>query len=124
MTDATQDQSHRATVSMAGEPYTARVDDVVVAHSDHAMVLEEEKGGKSYPPVIYFPREDVAAENLQPTDHHSHCPIKGEASYFTVTTDSKALVNAAWSYPQPRPQAAAVKNYVAFYPDKVTVEKS
>lgn len=118
------DQTHRATVYMAGEPYTARVDGTVVAHSDHAMVLEEEKDGKSYPPVVYFPREDVVEDSLQPTDHHSHCPIKGEASYFTVTAEDKALVNAAWSYEKPLPQAGAVKNYVAFYPDKVTVERA
>lgn len=118
------DDSHRATISMAGEPYTATVDGNVVAHSDHAMILEEEYGGKAYPPVVYFPREDVVAERLQPTDHHSFCPIKGEASYFTVTADGRALVNAAWSYEKPLPQAGAVKNYVAFYPDKVSVERT
>jgi uncharacterized protein (DUF427 family) len=118
------DPSHHATISMAGEPYVAKVADVTVARSERAMILQEEKAGKSYPPVVYFPRADVAADSLQPTDHHSHCPIKGDASYFTVKTDGKTLENAAWYYPQPLPQAAAVKDYVAFYPDKVTVEKA
>lgn len=118
------DPSHRAKISMAGEPYAAKVDDVVVAQSDHAMILQEEKAGKTYPPVVYFPREDIAADSLQPTDHHTRCPIKGEASYFTVKVDGKTLDNAAWTYPTPLPQAAAVKDYVAFYPDKVTVAKA
>lgn len=118
------DESHRATISMAGEPYTATVDGKVVAQTEHAMILEEEKAGKAYPPVVYFPREDIADDSLQPTDHHSFCPIKGEASYFTVTADGKALVNAAWSYEKPLPQAGAVKRYVAFYPDKVSVERT
>jgi uncharacterized protein (DUF427 family) len=118
------DESHRAEISMAGESYVAKVAGVTVARSDRAMVLEEVYGEKSYPPVIYFPREDVAAESLQPTDHHSHCPIKGDASYFTVKADGEALENAAWTYPQPLPQAAAVKGYVAFYPDKVTIERA
>ena len=118
------DKSHSAKISLAGEPYAAKVAGVTVARSEHAMILQEEKAGKSYPPVVYFPREDIAAESLQPTDHHSHCPIKGDASYFTVKADGRALENAAWSYPQPLPQAAAVKGYVAFYPDKVTIEKA
>jgi putative cofactor-binding repeat protein len=118
------DKSHRARISLAGEPYTAKVAGVTVARSEHAMILQEEKAGKRYPPVVYFPREDIAAESLQPTDHHSHCPIKGEAGYFDVTVDGNVLENAAWTYPDPLPMVRAVKGYVAFYPDKVTIEKA
>lgn len=115
---------HYATVSQATEPYVARVGDVIVARSAHAMLLEEVKDERQYPKVVYFPREDVAAECLQPTDHHTRCPIKGEASYLSIDAGGETVENSAWFYPDPLPDAAAVKNYVAFYPDKVTVEKA
>lgn len=118
------DPSHRAQIRPAGAPYVARVAGAVVARSERALILQEEKSGKTYPPVVYFPRADVAAASLLPSDRHTHCPIKGEASYFTLQVDGETLENAAWYYPAPLPQAAAVKDYVAFYPDKVTVEKA
>src|SRR3546814_17284443 len=79
--------------------------------------------GTHYPVVVYFPRADVAAGALLPSDRHSRCPIKGEAGYFSVKAGSETLENAAWHYPDPLPDAAPVKDHVAFYPDKVTVEK-
>jgi uncharacterized protein (DUF427 family) len=117
------EKRHYATVHMAGEHYVARVGDETLVETDRAMVLEEVNDGKEYPPVIYFPQDEIAPERLQPTDHHTRCPIKGEASYFTVKTDGAALENAAWTYPDPLPEARAVKGYVAFYPDKVTIER-
>jgi uncharacterized protein (DUF427 family) len=116
-------ETHRATVSMAGEPYAAKVGDVTVALSDRAMILEEVNGDKAYTPVVYFPLDDITPETLEPTDHSTYCPIKGNARYFTVKANGNALENAAWSYPEPLRQVGAVKNYVAFYPDKVSVER-
>jgi uncharacterized protein (DUF427 family) len=117
-------KTHSASVSMAGEPYVAKVGGVTIARSERAMVLEEVYGAKTYPPVIYFPQDDVAPEALQPSDHASHCPIKGDAGYFSVKADGTVLENAAWFYPDPLPMVRAVKGYVAFYPDKVTVERA
>lgn len=118
------DPSHLAQIRPAGAPYVAKVAGVTVARSARALILQEEKGGKAYPPVVYFPCADVAAESLLPSGHHTHCPIKGEASYFTLQVNGKWLGNAAWTYPAPLPQAAAVKDHIAFYPDKVSVEKA
>lgn len=117
-------ESHHATVSMAGEPYVAKIDGSTIALSDRAMILEEFSGEKAYPPVVYFPLDDVDPEALEASDHQTHCPVKGDASYYTVKANGRELQNAAWTYPQPLPQVGAVKGYVAFYPDKVTIERA
>ncbi len=114
--------THSATVSMAGEPYVAKVGEATVALSDRVMILEEVNGDKTYPPVVYFPMDDIDPDSLEASDHRTHCPIKGDASYFTVKAEGTRLKNAAWTYPKPQRQVGAVKGYVAFYPDKVTVE--
>jgi len=118
------EKTHSATVAMAGEPYVAKVGKTTIALSDRAMILEEVNGEKSYKPVVYFPQDDIAPEVLQPSDHSTHCPIKGDASYFSVQANGTLLENAAWFYPDPHRMVRAVKNYVAFYPDKVSVEKA
>jgi len=118
------EKNHSATVHMAGEPYVARVGGATIARSERAKILEEIHGEKSYPPVVYFPRDDIATGALLPSDRSSHCPIKGDAGYFSVKADGRVLENAAWTYPDPLPMARAVKGYVAFYPDKVAVEKA
>src|SRR3546814_11177039 len=78
------EKRHYATVAPAGEPYIARVGDATIARSERAMLLEEVKAGTHYPVVVYFPRADVAAGALLPSDRHSLCPINGEAGYFSV----------------------------------------
>lgn len=118
------EKTHSATVSMAGESYVAKVDGATIALSDRAMILEEVNGEKSYTPVVYFPQDDIEPEALQPSDHSTHCPIKGDASYFNVKANGTVLENAAWFYPDPHRMVRAVKNYVAFYPSKVSVEKT
>ncbi|MGO9080082.1 MAG: DUF427 domain-containing protein [Streptosporangiaceae bacterium] len=52
-------------------------------------------------PVYYFPRADVRFDLLEPTGHHTRCPFKGEASYYTVTAGGQRAENAVWAYPQP-----------------------
>ena len=118
------EKTHSASVSMAGEPYVARVGGDTIAESERAMILEEVNGDKAYKPVVYFPQDDIDPASLRPSDHSSHCPIKGDAGYFTVTAGDEVLENAAWFYPEPHRMVRAVKGYVAFYPDKVTVEKA
>lgn len=117
-------KTHRATVSLAGEPYVAKLGETTIALSDHVMILEEVNGGKSYPPVVYFPLDDIDPDFLEATDHRTHCPIKGDASYFSVKAGGQTLENAAWTYREPLPMVAAVKGHVAFYPDKVSVAKA
>ena len=86
----------------------------VVADSRDAMRLEE----GTYAPVYYVPRKDVKMERLIRTSHTSHCPHKGDATYFSLCNGRTAR-NAVWSYEQPLEQARPIKDHLAFYPDKV-----
>ena len=65
-------------------------------------------------PIYYFPREDVRTDLFTPTAHKTRCPVKGEASYWSVRSGGESAENAAWSYVNPAPQAAAIKDHFAF----------
>jgi len=87
----------------------------VIAHTKRARrVLEE-----GYPPVYYIPPEDVRMEHIVPTKHTTRCKFKGTASHCTVAVGDKTAENAGWYYPQPTPDFADIKDYIAFYPSKV-----
>ena len=85
----------------------------VIAESDTTVVVEGNH---------YFPPESVRSEAFTPTEHSTHCPWKGDASYYTVTVGSESADNAAWYYPEPEDAAAEIKDHVAFYANLVTIE--
>jgi|SRR5579884_516293 len=87
----------------------------IIADTARALTLVE----AHYTPVQYIPRTDVDMTLLRRTTHHTNCPYKGEASYFTLSDGEQTAENAAWSYEQPYPAVSAIKDYVAFYPDRV-----
>jgi uncharacterized protein (DUF427 family) len=87
----------------------------LIADSDRVLSLDEEGHG----PVRYFPRADVVMTALKSSDHRTRCPYKGEASYFSIETGGETLENAVWSYENPIDSVSAIKEYLAFYPDKV-----
>lgn len=99
--------------------WTIRASGAVIGELKRALELSE----GSYPPVIYFPREDIAMALLDPSDRSSVCPHKGQAEYFTIAAPSGPIADAAWSYPDPKPGVAAIAGHLAFYPDKVTIER-
>ena len=66
-------------------------------------------------PVYYIPPEDVRLGYLIRSERHSHCRFKGDADYWTVQVDDRRVSNAAWSYPDPLPDAMIIKDYLAFY---------
>jgi uncharacterized protein (DUF427 family) len=70
-------------------------------------------------PIYYFPREDVRTDLLEPTDHHTRCPWKGEASYWSVRVGDRVAENAVWGYPDPLDDAPPLADYVAFYWNKL-----
>lgn len=108
------------TIRKAEGTWTVRAGGAVLAESREALELSE----GSLPEVIYFPRGDVAMAFLDKTDHSSHCPKKGDATYYTIITKSTQLQNAAWSYEDPLPGAERIKDHLAFYPSEtVTVER-
>ena len=87
----------------------------VIADTTRALSLREAR----YPAVNYIPRQDVDMSLLTRTRHASHCPYKGDASYFTIAARGRAAENAVWSYEQPYPAMAEIKQHLAFYPDRV-----
>jgi uncharacterized protein (DUF427 family) len=89
----------------------------VIAESTDAIRLEE----GTYPPVFYLPRKDVKMERLIRTSHSTHCPHKGDATYFSLSNGRTAR-NAVWSYEKPKDDVAAIKELLAFYPNQVTIE--
>lgn len=80
--------------------------DAVIAQSDDTVVVEGNH---------YFPADAVDANALQPSDTHSHCPWKGDASYYHVVVDGEVNQDAAWYYPTPKEAAANIKDRVAFW---------
>ena len=109
---------HPITVEPATEHVTVRAGSEVVAESDRALELRE----ASYPPVYYVPVDDVRPGVLRPSDEHTYCPYKGEASYYDLVADGGAeLAGAVWYYPTPYPAVAPIAGHVAFYPDRVTI---
>ena len=92
---------------------------VVIADTARALTLKE----ASYPAVQYIPREDADMAVLSRNERTTHCPYKGDANYFNVTANGKSLDNAVWTYETPFPAMAQITGYLAFYPDKVTIEQ-
>ena len=101
------------------EPNTKRIrvrfDGETVADSRRPLVVRETK----HDPVIYFPREDVRFERLERTRHQTFCPFKGDASYWSLRVGDRIEENAAWCYESPFDEVAGLKDYIAFYPDRV-----
>jgi uncharacterized protein (DUF427 family) len=86
-----------------------------IADSSAAHLLFETR----HLPVYYFPRADVRMDLMAPTDHHTFCPYKGRASYWTIRVGDKSSENAVWGYPEPYDEVPALKDFVAFYWDRV-----
>ena len=108
---------HPITIRQADGRWRALFHNAVIADSANALELQE----ASYPPVVYFPKEDVSLEYAAKTDHRTHCPYKGDASYYTFKRDTEFAENVAWSYEDPNPAVAQIAGHIAFYPDRVEV---
>jgi uncharacterized protein (DUF427 family) len=109
---------HPITLSRLPERLLVRFKDVVVADSENTLVLQE----ANYPAVYYVPRADIVETHFLRTEHSSYCPYKGQASYFSLSAGADTATDAVWSYEQPYPSLAEIKEYVAFYPGKVSFE--
>ncbi|WP_299293364.1 DUF427 domain-containing protein [uncultured Tateyamaria sp.] len=108
------------TIRKAPGTWTVRAGGAVLGESANALELSE----GDYPAVIYFPREDIAMAFLDRTDRSTHCPHKGDASYFSVVTKSQTLENSVWSYEAPKEAVARIKDHLAFYVgDAIAVEQ-
>ena len=88
---------------------------VAIADSTDVHLLFETR----HLPVYYFPRADVRLDLMTPTDHHTFCPYKGTASYWTIKVGDRTVENALWGYPEPFEEVAEIANFVAFYWNRV-----
>jgi uncharacterized protein (DUF427 family) len=105
---------HRVEVERANERVKVTFNGDVIADTTDAIRLRE----ADYPPVYYVPRRDVRMDRLIRTEHHTYCPFKGDASYFTLSS-GRTAENAVWSYEKPYDEVIAIKDHLAFYPDRV-----
>jgi uncharacterized protein (DUF427 family) len=87
----------------------------VIADTRAALTLRE----ASYPAVQYIPRRDVDMAALTRSEHTTYCPYKGDASYYSIPAGGDRSLNAVWTYETPFEAMAEIKDFVAFYPDRV-----
>ncbi|MEA2855326.1 MAG: hypothetical protein QOE02_5378 [Rhodospirillaceae bacterium] len=94
---------------------TVEVNGVRIADTREALNLQE----AGYPPVQYIPRNDVDMTQLQRTEHQTYCPYKGDCAYYSIPAGGERSVNAVWTYEGPYSAVSAIRDYLAFYPDRV-----
>ncbi len=78
----------------------------VLADSDNTVVVEGNH---------YFPADSISRQYFQESGTHTTCPWKGEASYYNVIVEGNENKDAAWYYPEPKPDAAQIKDRIAFW---------
>jgi uncharacterized protein (DUF427 family) len=98
--------TERVIVSVAGR---------IIADTREALTLRE----AHYPAVHYIPRKDVDMTLLARTDRTTYCPYKGDCNYFSIPLGGERSINAVWSYEAPYAAVTLIKDYLAFYPERV-----
>jgi uncharacterized protein (DUF427 family) len=106
---------HPITIEPNSSRVVVKLGGHTIADSRNALTLRE----ASYPAVQYIPRKDVDMTLLERTDHSTHCPYKGDASYYSITPGGERSKNAIWTYETPHDAVSEIKDHVAFYPDRV-----
>jgi len=104
-------------ITIAPNPHRVivRLGGAIIADSTRALVMR----APGTPDVQYIPREDVDMASLTRTSHATHCPYKGDASYWSIRSGPRTVENAVWSYESPYEQMAPIKGHLAFYSDRV-----
>jgi uncharacterized protein (DUF427 family) len=87
----------------------------VLADSRDALILRE----AGYPAVQYIPRKDVDMTLVERTAHTTYCPYKGDCAYYNIPSGGERGINAVWTYEAPYDAVAAIRSYLAFYPERV-----
>jgi uncharacterized protein (DUF427 family) len=109
---------HPITLRRSAARVTVRRGSQVVADTSRALEMRE----ASYPVVLYIPIDDVDQALLRPSDEHTWCPYKGEASYYDIVDGEGTDLNASvWYYDDPFPAVADIRDHVAFYADRVAI---
>jgi uncharacterized protein (DUF427 family) len=106
---------HPITITPNHERVIIKVAGRIVADTRDALTLQE----ANYGPVQYVPRKDVDLSLLQRSEHLTYCPYKGECAYYSIPLGGTRSTNAVWTYEAPYESVASIKDYLAFYPDRV-----
>jgi len=106
---------HQIHVEPAAQRIRATFNGEAIAESAHALILHE----TGHQPVYYFPPEDVRQDLLEPTELHTHCPYKGDASYWSIRVGDRVSENAMWAYLDPLPEREDIRGFRAFYRNRV-----
>lgn len=109
---------HKITTKPYNGNVAVRHDGRIIASSSDAIVLQE----ASYPAVFYIPFKDIAFDAMKPTRTGSHCPFKGDASYWGVEAKDGFVPDVMWAYQHPYDEMTGIRDYGAFYPNKVSIE--
>lgn len=108
--------NHKITLGPLGKRVTVNADGIELAASDDALLMRE----GNYPPVVYIPLAGISFDRLARTESSTHCPFKGDASYWRVAGGS-AGPDVMWTYETPFDEMKEIKGYAAFYGDRVTI---
>lgn len=106
---------HPITITPTKGRVTVVVNGRRIADTREALTLKE----ASYPAVQYIPRKDIDQTQLHRTSHQTYCPYKGECAYYSIPSGGERSVNAVWTYEAPYASVSSIREYLAFYPDRV-----
>ncbi len=114
---------HRIEIDEQRVPLRVTLNGKVLAETRRGLNLREGQ----YPDVVYIPREDVAMDQLRRCKLSTHCPFKGDASYFAYDGENDhgaaPASEVAWSYETPFDQMLAIHEHVAFYANRVEIRR-
>jgi uncharacterized protein (DUF427 family) len=106
---------HPITIERNLKRVVVSIGGTVLADSRDALILRE----AGYPAVQYIPRKDVEMTLLERSAHETYCPYKGDCAYFSILSGGERAINAVWTYDAPYDAVAAIRNHLAFYPERV-----
>lgn len=107
--------SYELRYEQCAQPVKVLFNGVVVAETERAIVVHEAR----LAPAYYFPRDDVRTDLLSGTRHHTHCPFRGDASYWTLKVGERVAENVAWSYEEPFVDAVSITGHIAFHLERM-----
>ncbi len=116
---STPGHAHAITIEKNPNRVKVTFNGTVIADTTRALILKE----GPLPPAMYVPREDVQMSYLERTDHSTHCPFKGHASYFSVRVGNQIADNAVWTYETPIDSVAPIRACLSFYVEKLDVRE-
>ena len=111
-------EAHFATLERVQGAVTVSVGEAVLCKTENAILLSETSPRGKYPSVLYFPKADIADSLQLVAGRTSHCPLKGDASYYSFEGEE-----VGWIYDRPLSSAPMLADYVGFYSDKVNIKK-